>query len=351
MNNNSNLESVDPDVAAAETDQTLGRLASLRVWVAAIAISALTIFGLWYFAGELVASYSVNALNSGWLLVAFLLLICNQVAGAFRLLLAGDIRVGPSALRRSLAINVIQQMATRLLPMRSSEVVWVYLVSRDFRMKITRSLGLLVNIRIWDLCILLSIIVLVTLIFVLVGGDSGMNAALGFGAGAIILVLLLLPTRAFYRLVRTVSRPARSIGWMKVVRHHLLQLIRAFTHAARRRPLLQLTLAVLGWVSAYGTMMCILVSIGLTLPLHHMMLALTALLVSSSIPLPALGIAGSAELGFAAALAALGLSVSESAGAALMLGVVHAVLCFILGGVWFIGYAAARWLSRRGGRA
>ncbi len=321
-----------------------------RSWLSGVVVTGLIVAGMLYFMDSLLLTDRPAAISWGWLVAAYCFLWINQFVSSLRLIIAARVPVTSANYLYALKVNVLQQVAVRSLPMRLSEVLWVYLVKKGFQFNIGKTLSLLVHIRTWDLCILLGlIIVVIPLAFV--GGYSGESQAILIimAIGGLSL-LVLLPTRIFFRFTRAVSGWMRIQRWLRLCRIHGMKMLHSLRMAAQYRPGPQIILALTGWVSAFACLMSILEAIGLNLPLHEILIALTMLLISSALPLPALGIVGGGELGFAASLSAMGLGLGEASRAALLLGLMHSLLSFLVGGLWglFALFSGYRLRKQRG---
>lgn len=318
-------------------------LRQLSVWLPAIVISGILAAGALVFAGEAMSAQALRVLGSPWILAAFACLAANQAVGAARILVAGRIGASRETLRRATSINVVQQVTVRLLPLRLSEVVWVYLVTRGFALRPSAATGLLLHIRIWDVCVLLTI---AALMLPALAAGSGSPLRLVLVGAALLLVagmlVALLRSRRTFVLAAQAMQPLRAVRWTRAGRIALLRMLRTFVAAGDGAGGVQFGLALLGWAFGLGSLGFITAAIAVDLAPVEVVLALVVLLISSVVPLPALGVAGSGEIGYAAALTMMRVPAETAVAAALMLGVTHALLSLVLGGLWFGGLAAAR---------
>lgn|GEM_PF-7083552 len=322
-------------------------LTSWRNWFSGIVVTGAIVAGLLYFADDIFLYDGLSSVSWKFLVVAYLFLWCNQFVSSFRLLIASRVPLSKKTYMYSMNVNVLQQVAVRFLPMRTSEILWIYLVKKRFQFNIRNSISLLVHIRVWDMCILFALVTVVIPLTLAEGISSHYQSTLLVVVVLGLFFLMLLPTRVFFRFTRKVSRWMKFHRWPRLCRLHGLGILRSLRVAARHRPIAQIALALISWISSFASMIFILQALGVSLPLHQALIALTMLLVSSALPLPALGIVGGGELGFAASLGSMGFSLTEASSAALLLGLFHSFLSFLVGLVWLLARGGGFVLLRK----
>ena len=322
-------------------------LTSWRTWFSGIVVTGAIVAGLLYFADDIFLYEGLSSVSWKWLVVSYFFLWCNQFVSSLRLLIAARVPLSKKTYLHSMNVNVLQQVAVRFLPMRTSEILWVYLVKKKFQLNIRNTVSLLVHIRIWDMCILLALVTVIIPLALAEGMSDRFQGMLLVVVVVGLFFLMLLPTRVFFRFTKQVSRWMNFLRWLRLCRLHGLSVLRSLRVAGKQRPIAQITLALMGWISSFASMIFILEALGVSLPLHQALIALTMLLFSSALPLPALGVVGGAELGFAASLGTMGVSLAEASSAALLLGLFHSFLSFLIGLTWFFARGGVFVLSRK----
>lgn len=319
-------------------------LMNWRAWLIAIATSGGIVASMLYFMDWAPSAHHFEAISWRWLLIAYAFLWINQILSSLRLLFASSVPTTSENWRSSLNINVIQQVSSRFMPLRLSEVLWVYLVMKKFDWPAGKTLGLLMHMRVWDFGVILLIGIVMLPTAYAEGYYSDMKVVIP-AAGIGVLAVCVLKSRYCFQLLRNYSRWMTFYSYARIFRLRALGMVRSVRVSARHKPVKQLILAIACWSSTFMCLLSILEAVGLSSSLQKNLLSLVIMLLASAVPIPAMGIVGGGEAGFAATLFAMGIELAEAARVALLLGVIHSVLSLMVGGLWISAALVTRTLK------
>lgn len=310
--------------------------AALASGAASLALLALL---LWYVDWGVLARL-LAALRPSVLVLALAVLLVVQVIGALRVALL--VRVpggwrGPRAVAL-MDVTVAHQFLLRILPARLGDVVFLWLIRRQFRASLGVNLAMYLSIKLWDLRVLLGVFLGAGL-FIAARGEHQMWLLAGPALG--VALLLWLPTRVLLlapvaggRVLERIVRHTRLAG--PVVRGQaLLDTIRAA--AGTTPPFRSATLAVVSWAASFTVFVILLRAYAVALDPLHVAFIYGAMVLLQVLPIGTTGSFGLGEVGLAGLLVAFGSPATVAASVTVALAGTHLALSAALLVLWGAG--------------
>ncbi|MBP1928315.1 uncharacterized protein (TIRG00374 family) [Methanolinea mesophila] len=303
------------------------------------------------FAGILISQISINDLvstlrniNPAYLLAGFLLYSCSYF---FRSLRFGYLLDNAIRLRDMYRIVCLHNMFNYILPVRSGELTYVYLIKKIHGRTAGEGLATLIISRIFDY-ILITILFLIS--FFLLRDLKMISTNAIFLGIAFMLLLLVLLMWFMYKGRSSVHYLERFFGAFRVDQHRAGNFIlrkcdetvQCIEHLKETKqgmwyPLIISTLGV--WLSIYTMNFVLILAMNIQLTYIAVIFASTFAILTTVLPVQGMGNFGTLEAGWTLGFIAVGVSQD----AAISSGFIYhfiVILYFAIWGVW--GFLALR---------
>lgn len=250
-----------------------------------------------------------NNISPFWLLVAFILYGLSYLARAIRFKIVLNSKLDTKRLFRIVSVHT---MMNNLLPARTGELSYIYLIIKE-KLKASKAVSSLIIVRVFDF-IIITIIFLIAVLF-LNELPSIVSSSLPIVFVLSILAIISLSSLIFLRakLVLFGENVFHKLGIDKF--SFVTRILKALKNVllgfksieSKRRIALIFLLSVVLWFLQYSALYVIIVSIGVSIPLVFLIITFTFRNISFMLPLQGIGGFGIIEGSWALALIMFGI--------------------------------------------
>lgn len=286
---------------------------------------------------------TLGSIQLEFIALGFFLYLFSQIlrAARFTMLLKGKIKW-----KDMFPITCIHYMVNNILPMRTGELSYIYLIKKLHRIPVTEGMATLGIARVFDF---ISIVILFLISYFFTKDiPSAIGTIFSLIVGTLFLVLLifiilLLWGEGFLSVAESLFK---NIGFMNSSRiRFLLKKARetvGFFNIIRSKSIIIISMveSLLIWFSLYLVIYFILLGMGINLGLWKAILGSTLSVFTNIFPIPSIGNLGVYESVWAASFILLGISKEEAIASGFG---IHLILLLYIGvlalfGFWRLGF-------------
>ncbi|NJD54187.1 MAG: flippase-like domain-containing protein [Candidatus Methanoperedens sp.] len=278
-------------------------------------------------------------INPAYLIMGFILYTISYFLRALRLhiLLNREISV-----KDLFSIVSIHNMALNILPARSGELSYIYLLNKRHYKSIGEGAATLLIVRIFDI-ISISILFFTSAMLAYDLPDIMINALpiVGFLLFLVILILLMFIHQcnrfiACLRILFTYLK-YNKLHFINYILIKLDEMALSFEHIHRNEFILSFLISAMIWITLYSVNYILVIAMGINLPLGAVFLASTFFFMISILPIQGIGGFGTLEGSWAISFIAVGttkVSAISSGFLAHIIQIFYFIALFLIGFIW-----------------
>ena len=285
------------------------RLAKLSAVVISVALVAILLSQIQI--GDIITTLA--DIDPVYLIVGFVLYVCSYIFRALRfyILLNKEIR-----LRDLFNIVCVHNMANNILPARTGELSYIYLIKKLHNQKTGVGIATLFVARVFDFISICGLFIISAIM--VTDLPERVSNMIGLITAFMILIVILLFLLIYFkeRFLLSAKRVVKAIGikrfkFVGSILNKGEETIESFDTVKSKRIVAYVGLvSVITWISVCTTNYFLIKSVGIDLSFWEMVIASSFMLLTSVLPIKGICGFGTSEALFTAVMAAFGVSVS-----------------------------------------
>lgn len=267
--------------------------------------------------------------NPFWLLPAFLFYLFANFARTVRVWFVFKEKKFPLA--KIFSVLQTHNLITSLLPSRTGEVSFVYLMKRVFSVSYTQNIYILLFLRLLDMIVVFSFFVLSLISF-----KFALKNLFFYSLFILFLFLLIFNLSQFFKLLSFFSN--KAVNSFNIKSELILKIVKTLNSVEElsylKKPALLIPLFICTltiWISLFTGMVFIIKALGVDLSFYYVIFGSAGVIVASFLPISGIGGFGGAELGWTSALVLSGIEKNTAIPLSFGTHVINLLFAAILG--------------------
>lgn len=282
---------------------------------------------------------TITTISPVYLLISFILYACCYLFRALRFRTLLNYKVG---LKSLFSIICIHNMINRILPARTGELSYIFMVNKLHRVSIAEGVATLGIARLFDF-ITISIFFLSSSLLVKEIPQIMATALFTIAPFLFILIFfLVILINKSEELMGTLENIAIKLGLQKIKTISIIfekfeDMVTSVGIIQSKRAILEsFVFSVIIWSTQYLVFFFLVIGLGVELSVMHMVLGTTFAVLVMILPIPALGSFGTFEGAWAIAFVALGISKATAISIGFSVHIILFVYFLLLGSYGFL---------------